>query len=122
MRKLLVCALILMRAHVRVRKFVLEILAHLNDLYFCLHSLMKDVSMRKGSLVCAYAAPRRAAKKFVYVIGGSHRELGSAWTKEEYTYDSVERYDIYAKQWRQVRKKNVFVFSSQPLLAEQLKF
>ena len=64
---------------------------------------MKDVSMRKGSLVCAYAAPRRAAKKFVYVIGGSHRELGSAWTKEEYTYDSVERYDIYAKQWRQVR-------------------
>ena len=63
---------------------------------------MKDVSMRKGSLVCAYAAPRRAAKKFVYVIGGSHRELGSAWTKEEYTYDSVERYDIYAKQWRQV--------------------
>ena len=83
---------------------------------------MKDVSMRKGSLVCAYAAPRRAAKKFVYVIGGSHRELGSAWTKEEYTYDSVERYDIYAKQWRQVRKENVFVFSSQPLLAEQLKF
>ena len=70
---------------------------------------MKDVSMRKGSLVCAYAAPRRAAKKFVYVIGGSHRELGSAWTKEEYTYDSVERYDIYAKQWRQVRKK-MFLF------------
>ena len=64
---------------------------------------MKDVSMRKGSLVCAYASPRRAAKKFVYVIGGSHRELGSAWTKEEYTYDSVECYDIYAKQWRQVK-------------------
>ena len=65
---------------------------------------MKDVSMRKGSLVCAYASPRRAAKKFVYVIGGSHRELGSAWTKEEYTYDSVECYDIYAKQWRQVKE------------------
>ena len=92
-----------------------------NSLYFCLHSLMKDVSMRKGSLVCAYAAPRRAAKKFVYVIGGSHRELGSAWTKEEYTYDSVERYDIYAKQWRQVRFLFCFVFSSQPLLAEQPK-
>ena len=64
--------------------------------------MIKDVSLRKGSLVCAHATPRRAAKKFVYVIGGSHRELGSAWTKEECTYDSVERYDIFAKQWSQV--------------------
>jgi len=103
------------------RRFVFDILKHVRlplvpskqldeyqaqcrdlSLQVALNSLMKDVSMRKGSLVCAYAAPRRAAKKFVYVIGGSHRELGSAWTKEEYTYDSVERYDIYAKQWRQV--------------------
>ena len=66
-------------------------------------SVIKDVSLRKGSLVCAHATPRRAAKKFVYVIGGSHRELGSAWTKEECTYDSVERYDIFAKQWQQVK-------------------
>ena len=63
--------------------------------------------MRKGSLVCAFANPRKAAKKFVYVIGGSHRELGSAWTKEEYTYDSVECYDIYVKQWRQVSQLRV---------------
>ena len=81
---------------------------------------MKDVSMRKGSLVCAYAAPRRAAKKFVYVIGGSHRELGSAWTKEEYTYDSVERYDIYAKQWRQVGIS--LFFSSQPLFCINIQY
>ena len=76
--------------------------------------------MRKGSLVCAYAAPRRAAKKFVYVIGGSHRELGSAWTKEEYTYDSVERYDIYAKQWRQVGIS--LFFSSHPLSCNPLSY
>ena len=74
------------------------------SLQVALNSVIKDVNLRKGSLVCAYALPRYAAKKFVYVIGGSHRELGSAWTKEEYTYDSVECYDIYAKQWRQVQK------------------
>ena len=33
-------------------------------------SVIKDVTLRKGSLVCAHATPRRAAKKFVYVIGG----------------------------------------------------
>ena len=72
------------------------------SLQVALNSVIKDVNLRKGSLVCAYALPRCAAKKFVYVIGGSHREMGSAWTKEEYTYDSVECYDIYAKEWRQV--------------------
>ena len=103
------------------RRFVFDILKHVRlplvpskrleeyqsqcrdlSLQVALNSVIKDVSMRKGSLVCAYATPRRAAKKFVYVIGGSHREQGSAWTKEEYTYDSVECYDIYAKQWHQV--------------------
>jgi len=72
------------------------------SLQVALNSVIKDVTLRKGSLVCAHATPRRAAKKFVYVIGGSHRELGSAWTKEECTYDSVERFDIFAKQWTQV--------------------
>jgi actin-binding protein IPP len=73
------------------------------SLQVALNSVTKDMTLRKGSLVNTHAIPRSAAKKFVYVIGGSHRELGSAWTKEEYTYDTVERYDIFAKQWRQVQ-------------------
>ena len=36
-------------------------------------SVIKDVTLRKGSLVCAHATPRRAAKKFVYVIGGKQK-------------------------------------------------
>ena len=53
------------------------------------------------------AQPRLGAKKFVYVIGGSHRELGSAWTHSEFTYDSVEMFDIYNKCWHQVSTRDV---------------
>ena len=74
------------------RRFVFDILKHVRlplvpskrldeyqsqcrdlSLQVALNSVIKDVTMRKGSLVCAFANPRRAAKKFVYVIGGSHR-------------------------------------------------
>ena len=75
------------------------------SLKVALDSVRKDLAMRKGGLVPVYAQPRLGAKKFVYVIGGSHRELGSAWTHAEFTYDTVEMFDIYNKCWHQVKKK-----------------
>ena len=73
--------------------------------------MLKFQALRKGGLVSLQAQPRLGAKKFVYVIGGSHRELGSAWTHSEFTYDSVEMFDIYNKCWHQVRPQKVaFIF------------
>ena len=68
--------------------------------------MLKFQALRKGGLVSLQAQPRLGAKKFVYVIGGSHRELGSAWTHSEFTYDSVEMFDIYNKCWHQVGNSN----------------
>ena len=36
--------------------------------------------------------------------------MGSAWTKEECTYDSVERFDIFKKQWTQVKLQKSYCF------------
>lgn len=71
--------------------------------------IRKDLAMRKGGLVSPFAQPRLGAKKFIYVIGGSHRELGSAWNHSEYTFDSVEMFDIYNKRWLQVKSPIVVV-------------
>ncbi len=60
-----------------------------------LTSAKRDLASRKGSLVSLSAEPRRCAKKNVYVIGGSQRELGSAWTKSECTYHTVEVFDTF---------------------------
>merc|ERR1719340_438219 len=49
-------------------------------------SVKKDLISQKGSLVALYVKPRKGAKKNIYVIGGSKRELGSAWTRSECTY------------------------------------
>ena len=45
------------------------------------------------------AQPRKCARKRIYVIGGSQRELCSAWARSECTYDSVEMFDVFNKSW-----------------------
>ena len=79
-------------------------------------SVKKDLLTQKGSLVTLYVKPRKSAKKNIYVIGGkqpflfpkpnktlfetihfsgSKRELGSAWTRSECTYQTVECFDTF---------------------------
>ena len=58
-------------------------------------SVRKDLISQKGSLVALYVKPRKSAKKNIYVIGGSKRELGSAWTRSECTYQTVECFDTF---------------------------
>lgn len=71
------------------------------SLKVALTSVKKDISSRKGSLVTLSAQPRLGAKKNIYVIGGSQRELRSAWTKSECTYDTVEVFDTFKEAWHQ---------------------
>ncbi len=72
-----------------------------------LNSVKQDLLSRKGSLVPLNAHPRRAAKKNVYVIGGSQRELRSAWTKSERTYNTVEVFDTFERRWREASPMRV---------------
>lgn len=65
------------------------------SLKVALTSVKRDIAQRKGSLVTLAAQPRLNAKKNIYVIGGSQRELGSAWTRSECTYQSVEVFDTF---------------------------
>jgi len=77
------------------------------SLKVALNSVQKDVTLSKGSLVSLHAQPRQAAKKNIYIIGGSQREFNeSAWTRSEYIYDTVEMFDIYNSRWQQVTPMN----------------
>ena len=65
------------------------------SLKVALSSMKQDLASRKGSLVALCAQPRLCAKKNIFVIGGSQRELRSAWTKTECTYHTVEVFDSF---------------------------
>ena len=96
------------------RRFVFDLLRHIRvslvpskliDVYLskcsdislkvALSSVKRDLVTRKGSLVTLNAQPRFGAKKNIYVIGGSQRELRSPWTRSECTYDTVEIFDPF---------------------------
>ena len=69
------------------------------SLKVALNSFKTDMETLKGSLVTLQAQPRKCARKRIYVIGGSQRELCSAWARSECTYDSVEMFDVFSKSW-----------------------
>ncbi|RZF34385.1 hypothetical protein LSTR_LSTR008924 [Laodelphax striatellus] len=70
------------------------------SLKVALRSVKKDFVLKKGSLVPLYSNPRLCAKKDIFVIGGSKRELVCTWTKSyECTFESVERYDTFRGEW-----------------------
>ena len=51
--------------------------------------------------------PRLCARKKIYVIGGSKRELISNWTRSECTYESVECYDTFRNEWQRVAPMHI---------------
>lgn len=103
------------------RQYVFEILAHVrlpllstyllervineltdSSLKVALRSIRKDLLSKRGHLVSLVVHPRLRAKKDVYVIGGSKRELVSAWTRSsECTFSSVERFSTFTQEWVQ---------------------
>ncbi|KAK7794828.1 hypothetical protein R5R35_009395 [Gryllus longicercus] len=104
------------------RRYVFEVLAHVRlpllsicllerainecgdgSLKVALRSVRKDLVTKKGSLVPLFVHPRLCAKKDIFVIGGSKRELMSAWTRSsECTFESVERFDTFRRTWCRV--------------------
>lgn len=69
------------------------------SLKVALRSIRKDLVSKKGNLVSLIVRPRLCAKKDIFVIGGSKRELISTWTRSSgcYTYNSVERFDTFKR-------------------------
>lgn len=104
------------------RQYVFEILRHIrlslisfvilektivtcNDcsLRVALKSIYTDLLNKKGCLVPLNVKPRNSAKKDIYVIGGSKRELKSVWDRGlDMDYVGIEKYDTFKREWHQL--------------------
>jgi len=108
------------------RRFIFDVLKHIRlplvaskllesyvnnctdiSLKVALCSVRRDLISQRGSLVSLYVKPRQCAKKNIYVIGGSRRELGSAWTRSECTYQTVECFDTFKEEWTRVASMEI---------------
>ncbi|XP_066253061.1 actin-binding protein IPP [Euwallacea similis] len=73
------------------------------SLKVALKSVHNDMVSQKGALVPLNVKPRKCAKKDIYVIGGSKRELHSVWDRGlEMHYVSIEKFDTFTKKWTEV--------------------
>ncbi|KAL7648711.1 UNVERIFIED_CONTAM: hypothetical protein RMT77_000618 [Armadillidium vulgare] len=77
------------------------------SLKVALTSIQKDLNSKRGSLVPLTVQPRLCARRKIYVIGGSKRELISNWTRSEYTYESVECFDTFQNTWHKVTPMDI---------------
>lgn len=69
-----------------------------SSLKVALKSVHNDMINQKGALVPLNVKPRKCAKKDIYVIGGSKRELHSVWDRGlEMHYVSIEKFDTFTK-------------------------
>lgn len=69
-----------------------------SSLKVALRSIYKDLVTKKGSLVPLFVHPRACAKKDIYVIGGSKREMTTGWNRtSESIFESVERFDTFRR-------------------------
>jgi actin-binding protein IPP len=74
-----------------------------SSLRVALKSIHNDLLNRKGCLVPLNVTPRKCAKKDIYVIGGSKRELHSVWDRGlEMNYVSVEKFNTFSREWHKV--------------------
>lgn len=68
------------------------------SLKVALKSVHSDMINQKGALVPLDVKPRKCAKKDIYVIGGSKRELHSVWDRGlEMDYVSIEKFDTFTR-------------------------
>ncbi|CAH0556156.1 unnamed protein product [Brassicogethes aeneus] len=74
-----------------------------SSLKIALRSIHNDLVNQKGCLVKLNVRPRKCAKKDIYVIGGSKRELNSVWDRGlEMDYVSIEKFDTFTKEWTKI--------------------
>ncbi|XP_065202236.1 actin-binding protein IPP [Planococcus citri] len=73
-----------------------------------LRSIWKDLFLKKGNLSPLIVQPRICAKKDIFVIGGSKREMISTWTRSsECTFETVEKFDTFKKCWSRVSSMGI---------------
>lgn len=61
-----------------------------------LRSIWNDLLMKNGNLSPLVVQPRLCAKKDIFIIGGSKRELISTWSRSsECTFETVEKFDTF---------------------------
>jgi actin-binding protein IPP len=77
-----------------------------SSLKIALRSILKDLQSKRGTLVPIVSNPRLAAKKSIYIIGGSKRESTSGWTND-CIFESVIKYDIFRCEWVDVASMEV---------------
>jgi actin-binding protein IPP len=77
-----------------------------SSLKIALRSILKDLQSKRGTLVPIASNPRLAAKKSIYIIGGSKRESTSGWTND-CIFESVIKYDIFRCEWVDVASMEV---------------
>ncbi|XP_055387024.1 actin-binding protein IPP [Condylostylus longicornis] len=70
-----------------------------SSIQIALRSICRDIASRRGQLVPLRVNPRKSAKKFVYIIGGSKRETSSGWNPSSFIYETVAKYDIFRREW-----------------------
>lgn len=74
-----------------------------SSLKVALKSIHTDLLNRKGCLVPLNIKPRKGAKKDIYIIGGSKRELHTIWDRGiGNTYVSIEKFDTFMREWIKV--------------------
>lgn len=68
------------------------------SLRVALRSICTDLAEQIGNLVPLQVEPRIGAKKVIYIIGGSKREICSVWSRySESTFDSVVKFNTFRK-------------------------
>lgn len=67
-----------------------------NSVKIALRFMWKNILQKNRNYLRLRVQPRLRAKKYIFVIGGSKRELVSTWTRSS-ECTSVEKFDIFKK-------------------------
>lgn len=70
-----------------------------SSLRVALKSICNDLVCKKGCLVTLNVFPRLGAKKHIFVVGGSKKELNNLTRSFESSYVTIERYDTFKSEW-----------------------
>lgn len=71
------------------------------SLRVALRSVRNDLLSKRGQLVPLRVCPRINAKKSIYIFGGACRETSSGWNPGDCIFESVAKFDIFAREWNE---------------------
>lgn len=78
-----------------------------SSLNVALKSVYNDLINKRGCLVSLGVKPRLCAKKDIFVIGGSKREVKVVWDGGlDFNYVTPERFDTFTREWIKIPNTN----------------